>query len=187
MKPLVLCLALSLVLIGSPAWAQDAALSGTVKDTTDAVLPGVNVQLTSKAQGTVREQLTNEAGAYKFSFLPPGAYDLEISLPGFKTLRRADLTLAVAQNARLDFRLEVGTIADDVTVLANTETVNTMSAELGAVVDNARVAEMPLNGRTFFSWPRWCPVWFLRGKARRTRIAADSTYREPAKPQTISV
>src|SRR5690242_5088017 len=84
---------------GASAWAQEAAaLSGTVQDPTGAVLPGVNVKLTSKSQGIVRQQVTNEAGVYQFTFLPPGVYDVEASLPGFKTLTRPDLTLAVAQN-----------------------------------------------------------------------------------------
>ena len=70
-----------LVLVAvSPVWFQQAALSGTVQDTSGAVLPGASVKLTSKAQGTVREILTNEAGVYQFSFLPPGAYDLEIRI-----------------------------------------------------------------------------------------------------------
>lgn len=140
-----------LMLLASPVWAQQAALSGTVQDATGAVLPGASLKLISKAQGTVREQLTNEAGAYAFTFLPPGVYDLEISMAGFKTLTRTDLTLAVAQNARMDFQLEVGNVTDEIMVSANAETINTMSAELGAVVDNARVVEMPLNGRTFYS------------------------------------
>jgi len=135
-----------------PLWAkQEAAISGTVQDATGAVLPGVTVKITSKSQGTVRQQVTNEAGVYQFTFLPPGVYDMEVSLPGFKTLTRTDLTLAVAQNARMDFKLEVGNVVDTVTVSADTEAVNTMSAELGAVVDNTRVVEMPLNGRNFFS------------------------------------
>ena len=133
-------------------WAQEAAaVSGSVKDSTGAVLPGATLKLTSKSQGTVRQQFTNEAGVYQFTFLPPGTYDVEISMQGFKTLTRPDLTLTVAQNARLDFTLEVGAVTDTVTVSADSETVNTMSAELGAVVDNTRVTEMPLNGRTFFS------------------------------------
>lgn len=151
MKSRILGLVVLLVFLVLPAWAQDAAVSGSVQDTTGAVLPGASIKLTSKAQGIVRQQLTNEAGVYQFTFIPAGTYDLEISLPGFKTLTRTDLTLAVAQNARLDFKLEVGNVADEVTVTADSGAVNTMSAELGAVVDNTRVVEMPLNGRTFYS------------------------------------
>ncbi len=146
-----LYLASLLFVVSIPVLAQEAALSGSVQDATGAVLPGASMKLTNKAQGTVREQLTNEAGVYQFTFLPPGSYDLEISMQGFKTLKRADLLLAVAQNARVDFKLELGSVSEDVTVSANAEAISTMTAELGAVVDNARVVEMPLNGRNFFS------------------------------------
>jgi hypothetical protein len=152
MKRSLVCLLVATFLCATTVWGQQAAaLSGAVQDSTGAVLPGVTVKLTSKAQGIVRQQVTNESGVYQFTFVAPGVYDIEVTLPGFKTLSRTDLTLAVAQNARLDFKLEVGNVVDSVTVSADSETVNTMSAELGTVVDNTRVAEMPLNGRTFYS------------------------------------
>ena len=132
--------------------AQDeASLSGTVQDSSGAVVPTATVKLTNKAQGTVRTAQTNTAGVYQFTFLTPGTYDIEFSSTGFKTQTRTDLTLAVAQNLRLDVNLEVGNVSENVTVSANTEAVNTESAELGAVVDNTKVVEMPLNGRTFYS------------------------------------
>ncbi len=146
---ILLCLVL--LLFTTTAWAQDAALSGNIQDSSGAVLPGVQVKLTGKSQGTVRQRLTNEAGVYQFPFLPPGVYDLEIAFQGFKTLTRTDINLAVAQNARMDFKLEVGNVSDQVTVTSESETISTMTAELGAVVDNVRVVEMPLNGRNFFS------------------------------------
>src|SRR5262245_26246133 len=151
-KTRIVLLSLFIGVFAASGWAQEAAaVSGSVKDSTGAVLPGATLKLTSKSQGIVRQQFTNEAGVYQFTFLPPGTYDIEISMQGFKTLTRTDLTLTVAQNARLDFTLEVGAVTDTVTVSADSETVNTMSAELGTVVDNTRVVEMPLNGRTFYS------------------------------------
>ena len=144
-----LCLLLSLAPF---ACAQnEAALSGIVKDATGAVIPNASVKLTSKSQGTSRTVQTNGAGVYQLSFIQPGVYDVEVSAQGFKTFSRTDLTLAVAQNLRLDFSLELGNLTENITVSANVEIVNTESAEMGAVVDNTRVTEMPLNGRTFFS------------------------------------
>src|SRR5437660_2396205 len=140
------------------AWAQtDSALSGTVYDTTGAVLPGVSITLTNKAQGTVRNATTNEAGVYQFSFLPPGGYSLQASMPGFKTLTRADIQLAVAQNLRRDLNLELGNVSEAVTVTTAEQNINTESADLGAVIDNRKVVEMPLNGRVFFSLPTLTP------------------------------
>src|SRR5262249_8647624 len=66
-------------------------------------------------------------------------------------LTRSDITLAVAQNARMDFKLDIGAVSDTVSVTAENQAISTMTAELSTVVDNARVVEMPLNGRTFYS------------------------------------
>jgi hypothetical protein len=134
------------------AFAQNnASLSGAVQDSTGAIVPGSSVKLTSHEQGTVRTYTSNEAGVYQFSFLPAGTYDIEVSMNGFKTLLQKDITLAVAQNMRRDLTLELGSIAENVTVAANVEIVNTETAEIGAVIDNKKVVEMPLNGRTFYS------------------------------------
>src|SRR5437016_989265 len=111
------------------AYAQNnSSLSGTVLDATGAIVPGATVKLTSHEQGTVRTSNSNEAGVYQFSFLPAGVYDVEIGVPGFKTLVQKDVTLAVAQNIRRDFKLELGNISENLTVAANVETVNTESA-----------------------------------------------------------
>src|SRR5579864_5680822 len=86
----------------SPAiWAQEAALSGTVRDSSGGVLPQATVKLTSQERGAVQTVPTNQAGVYQFSFLTPGPYTLDISASGFKTLTRPNIILAVAQNARM--------------------------------------------------------------------------------------
>lgn len=152
MKVRIFTLVVALAVSGVGVFAQNnASLSGTVQDTTGGMIPGAAVKLTSHGQGTVRTSQTNEAGVYQFSFLPAGVYDIEVTVAGFKTLIQKDITLAVAQNVRRDFSLELGNIADNVTVSANVENVNTESAEMGAVIDNTKVVEMPLNGRTFYS------------------------------------
>jgi len=144
---LLLCFFCALEALGQ----NNASLSGTVLDTTGAIVPGATVKLTSHEQGTVRTSQSNEAGVYQFSFLPAGVYDIDVTVPGFKTLVQKDVTLAVAQNVRRDLRLELGNITENVTVAANIENVNTETAEIGAVIDNTKVVEMPLNGRTFYS------------------------------------
>ena len=158
MRSLALCLIALLAASVFSLFAQnEASLSGTVQDASGGVLPQATVKLTSHDQGTTRTAQTNGAGVYQFSFLPAGVYNLEITAAGFKTLTRTDLTLAAAQNARYDFNLEVGSVTENITVSAAVENVNTESADLGAVVDNTRVVEMPLNGRMFWSLPLLTP------------------------------
>ena len=145
-------LAFCLSLFFTAAWAQnEASLSGTVQDSTGAVVAGASVKLTSTTQNTSAIVQSNQSGVYQFPFVQPGVYTLDVTATGFKTLTRTNLTLAVAQNLRLDLSLELGNVSDKITVSADVETVNTASAEIGAVVDNTKVVEMPLNGRTFFS------------------------------------
>ncbi|MBZ5606530.1 MAG: carboxypeptidase-like regulatory domain-containing protein, partial [Acidobacteriia bacterium] len=130
---------------------NEGAIGGTVQDSTGAVLPQATVKLTSREQGTVRSATTNQSGVYQFSFLPPGTYDFDVSSNGFKSLRVTGITLAVAQNDRRDFKLEVGGVSENITVSGTVENVNTDNATMGSVIENKRVVEMPLNGRLFFN------------------------------------
>src|SRR5579871_5426913 len=140
------------VLLIPTMWAQnEGAISGTVQDSSGAILPSCSVKLTNQEQGTIRNAQTNQSGVYQFQFLPPGTYDIEVSATGFKTQTRKDLRLAVAQNVRMDITLDVGNVSENVTVSAAVASVNTESGEVGTVVDNKRVVEMPLNGRQMWS------------------------------------
>src|SRR5580704_8630661 len=106
MKHRVLSLILPIFALALPGLAQnEASLSGTVQDSTGAVLANANVKLTNRGQGSVRTAQTNGSGLYAFSFLAAGAYDLEVSATGFKTQTRTNITLAVAQSMRVDITL----------------------------------------------------------------------------------
>src|SRR5438067_13633532 len=72
-----------------PGWAQNGVITGRVADSSDAVLPGVSITLTSPAMlGGPRTFITDERGAYRFTLLPPGEYAVKFELPSFKTLVR---------------------------------------------------------------------------------------------------
>ncbi|HLH37692.1 MAG TPA: carboxypeptidase regulatory-like domain-containing protein [Bryobacteraceae bacterium] len=145
------------LLVPSLRAQNEGAISGTVQDSTGAVLPNATVKLTNHEQGTVRTAQTNPAGVYQFTFLPAGTYDLEVSATGFKTQTRTSISLAVAQNSRYDISLEVGNVSENVTVSAEAAAVNTESGEVGGVVDNRKVTEMPLNGRQMWSLTELVP------------------------------
>jgi len=148
----------ALLSLGLVVQAQnEGAISGTVQDATGAVLPTATVKLTNHEQGTVRTAQTNQSGVYQFTFLPAGTYDLEVSANGFKTQKRTNISLSVAQNTRIDVSLEVGNVSENVTVSAEAATVNTESGEVGGVVDNTKVTEMPLNGRQMWSLTELVP------------------------------
>jgi hypothetical protein len=97
--------------------AQDAAtLTGTVRDGTGAVIPGVKVELKNTATGAVHQLTTNSAGEYVAAALLPGEYNLTVSLTGFRMYLAKGVILRVAQNARNDVTMTVGSLHEEVTI-----------------------------------------------------------------------
>ena len=129
-------------------WAQSTAqISGTVKDQSGAVLPGVEVTATQTATGLVRSVVSNETGSYVLTNLPIGPYKLEASLPGFRAFAQTGIVLQVGSNPVINVGLEVGQVAETVEVQADAALVETRSTGVGQVIDNVRVMELPLAAR----------------------------------------
>src|SRR5437016_951337 len=124
-----------------------AQVTGTIKDQTGAVLPGVEVTLTQSDTGFKRSAVTNETGSYILPSLPVGPYRLEAVLPGFRTYTQTGIILQVDSNPVINPVLQVGQVSDQVNVQADATLVETRSTGVGAVMDNIRVLELPLNGR----------------------------------------
>ena len=131
--------------------AQDTAtLTGTVRDGTGAVIPGVKVEVKNTATGSVHELITNSAGEYVAAALPPGEYDITVSLAGFRTYLAKGVILRVAQNARIDIAMTVGSLHEEVTVHGEgLAQVNTESSELGGTITGKELTQLQLNGRNF--------------------------------------
>src|SRR5262245_23459318 len=144
----------SVIIIGMVAALATAQLPtgsilGTAKDATGAVIPGVEVTVRSTETGATRTTLSGEQGQYRFVALPVGGYEVRAELAGFQTQVRNGVTLAVGQDATLNFVMEVGTVAETVEVTAEAPLVNTTSGALGSLVDERQVTELPLNGRNY--------------------------------------
>jgi hypothetical protein len=131
-----------------PGRAQATAeISGTVRDQTGAVLPGVDVTAIQTSTGAMRGAVTNETGSYVLANLPIGPYRIEAALPGFRTFVQTGIVLQVGSSPAVNPVLEVGQVTEQVEVQANAAMVETRSAGIGSVVENARILELPLNGR----------------------------------------
>jgi len=129
-------------------WAQATAqINGTAKDRTGAVLPGVEITATQTATAATRTTVTNETGSYVLSNLPIGPYRLEASLPGFRTFAQTGIVLEVNASPVINPTLEVGQLTEQVEVQANAALVETRSVGVGQVMENARILDLPLNGR----------------------------------------
>ena len=137
-----------LVLWSTAVWAQvTAQISGTVKDPSGAVLPGVEVTATNTGTGVSRNAVTNETGGYVLPNLPIGPYRLEAALPGFRTFVQTGIVLQGNTTPVINPILEIGQVSETVEVQANSTMVETRSSGVGQVIENQRILELPLNGR----------------------------------------
>ncbi|MBI1872617.1 MAG: TonB-dependent receptor [Acidobacteria bacterium] len=142
--PATLFLAL---LVASPALAQTGQINGAITDNSGAVVPGATVKAVEAATGLSRDTVTGVDGRYIFTSLRPTTYDITAELPGFRTSQRKGVLLQANQNLTVNFELELGTLAETVTVSGESPTVDVTSATLSEVVDSKRIVELPLNGR----------------------------------------
>ena len=141
-------LLLILLLSAGTAWAQGTAqLTGTVRDDSGGVLPGVTVTVTQTNTGLVRTTVTDETGSYVLTNLPTGPYRLEVALQGFKTYVQTGIVLQVGGTPTIDAVLGVGALEESVTVEAAAPLVDVRSAGISSVVDNRAILELPLQGR----------------------------------------
>src|SRR5438034_9772581 len=129
-------------------WGQATAqISGTVKDQTGAVLPGVEVVGTQTDTGVTRTAVTNETGSYVLPNLAIGPYRLEAVLPGFRSYVQTGIVLEVNSSPAINVTLQVGQVSESIEVQANATLVETRNSGIGQVVENARILDLPLNGR----------------------------------------
>src|SRR5215471_11663428 len=144
------CGVLVLLLTGANAWAQAGAtaqISGTVKDSSGGVLPGVDVAVTQTDTGLKRNAITDADGAYVLPNLPPGPYRLDATLQGFRTYTQTGIVLQVGASPVVNIAMAIGQVAETVTVTGTTAVVETRNLGVGQVMDNKRIMELPLNGR----------------------------------------
>ena len=178
---LLMVLFISVVTCGD-AWAQvTAQISGTAKDQSGAVLPGVEISVTQTGTGIVREAITNETGSFVLPNLPIGPYRLEASLPGFRTFAQTGIVLQVNASPTVNVVLEVGQVSETIEVSANAALVETRTVGVGSVVENTRILELPLNGRAMID------LVALSGGATPAPIVDGTGGRDPFSKGNVSV
>jgi hypothetical protein len=145
--------AASLLLLFLSAGALEAqvttgAIVGTVSDV-NGVVPGATVTIRETGKNTSATFVTDATGNYAAPFLVPGTYVIEVQVQGFKKWVRDGIILQVNQRARVDVALEVGGLEETTTVVASSPVLNTDSSEVGTVIEERAIKELPLNGRNF--------------------------------------
>lgn len=131
------------------AQLSTASLSGSVRDSSGAVITNATIVLHSVDTSVERSSVSNSAGEYTFLNITPGRYTLEAKANGFTSQQISAFVLTVGQTATMDFTLGVGTQTQVVTVEAGAQQIDLRGADLGAVIATKQVNELPLNGRNF--------------------------------------
>ncbi|MGC1449023.1 MAG: TonB-dependent receptor, partial [Candidatus Sulfotelmatobacter sp.] len=146
---LVVSLSLSALL---SAQGTGGRILGRIADPTGAVLAGVKVTATNEATGVGHDALSNDSGDYAFPNIPVGTYSLTFDLTGFKKAVRHAIALDVNQVITLNMTMQLGQNQEVVDVTAEAPLVDTSSTQLGAVVNNRSVNELPLNARDTYQF-----------------------------------
>jgi hypothetical protein len=137
-------------LVSGVAFAQTSqTILGTVKDTSGGVVAGANVTVRNTETQLTRTIATGDDGAFRISGLPAGHYDVTADKSGFKTSTQRGVVVDVSQEVVTNFSLEVGASTQTVEVTGEAPVVNTTSGTLGGLVNEEKLAELPLNGRDY--------------------------------------
>jgi hypothetical protein len=132
-------------------------ISGSVTDTTGAVVPGCAVTATNIQTGFKRTLVTQENGLFVFAALPEGKYNIVAEKQGFRTSEQAGVVLDAATRRNVDFRMELGAITESVSVSAAVEQVQTASGDATRVISDRQLSQVALNGRNYSQLLRLIP------------------------------
>ncbi|PYV20077.1 MAG: TonB-dependent receptor [Acidobacteria bacterium] len=149
--------AIAISAAAASAQQTSATLTGTITDPAGAVVANVTITATNLATNAVRETRTDDTGRYTLPFLPAGDYSVTAVANGFQTQRIDRITLQVQQTARVDMQLRIGNVTETVNVEAYAVVLQTDNATVGAVIDGAKIVDLPLNGRNFVQLAQLIP------------------------------
>jgi hypothetical protein len=139
------------VLFVAAALAQidTGSIVGTVRDASGAAVPKASVTLTNKATNQVLTTTTNDIGEYQFNALHPGDYSIKAAVSGFATQQFTDVPIDVQSRVSRDFALKIGNVSQTLEVQSTAPLLDTQTAELGGVVHEQQIVNLPLNGRRY--------------------------------------
>jgi Carboxypeptidase regulatory-like domain len=146
----VLLSAVFLMLLSAFALGQEATIVGTVTDPSGASVPNASITLTNTDTGVERTLPSNSDGQYVAPDLHIGRYTVRVAATGFKAAEQKDITLNVGDRSRVDFKLQIGSTQETVTVEANTESVQTDTGEVSNIITGQQVTQLATNGRSLY-------------------------------------
>lgn len=154
-------------------------IHGQVSDPSGLPVAGAHVTATLEDRGTTRTVNTNSEGTYVLPLLPVGAYAVRVETAGFKIFAQQGIALNANENARIDARLEIGSVSESVSVTAEAPLVDSRSSTVGTLIDPRRVMELPINGRNVIALAGLLPG--------ASQVSAPQTFTGDRSGPTISV
>ena len=151
------------------AQSSQGGLRGIVKDA-QGVIPGVSVTLLNESNGVSRETITNERGEYSFPAIDPDTYTVKVAVQGFRSFERKGVKISTQQFVGLDIQLEVGTLAETITVTADAPLIESTNASVGGVIDTKALESIPTAGRSVFLMATLEPTVQASGNAHWNRM-----------------
>jgi hypothetical protein len=138
-------------LVATAAWAQApvGTISGTVRDQTDAVVPGASITIRNIATGAERHVVSSDDGTFSAPALPAGTYAVSAELAGFKRFQSEDISVTTGRISTLELRMELGAATEAITVNASAIHLETEAHAVSGVITRQEIQELPLNGRSF--------------------------------------
>ncbi len=134
---------------GAAAQATTGSIFGRVEDASRAPLADVQLRALHEESGHTRTATADSLGRFALAGLPVGSYELRAELPGYRPLIRRGLHLDVGEPLVLNLQLDLGAAGEEITVVADAGGVNTRSSELGYLVSEETIRDLPLNGRNY--------------------------------------
>ena len=132
-------------------------ISGTVTDTTGSVILGARVEISTADKAVARATATGRDGAFAIADLPSGAYQIEITAPGFAPYQNEAIAIAVGRNLRVDAQLTPESANQQVTVEAQAEALDTSQSSPVTNIDRDRIEELPIPSRNYLSFTLLAP------------------------------
>jgi hypothetical protein len=169
---LIVSICLLTLLPAAMAQTFRGQMTGTVTDAQGAVVPNAPVKLKNPATNATLDTVSNAAGEFNFPQLPPGTYNLIVTVPGFETKEMDDITIDVSKVTNEVVKLAVGGQNTVVEVNADNQTLDTTASSLVSVVTSQQVQDMPINGGDFTQMLKFTPGDNLSGSVNGQRTTS---------------
>ncbi|MFZ0427548.1 MAG: carboxypeptidase-like regulatory domain-containing protein, partial [Acidobacteriota bacterium] len=133
------------------AQGTEGSIVGVVRDALGGVIPGVDITIRNEGTGISRPLRTDEAGRYSAPALSVGTYSVTAELAGFKTFVQTGIRLDVSDRLRVDITLQIGDVAETVTISSGAAELQTETGEMSNLIEGSQITQLAINGRNFIS------------------------------------